>query len=139
MGKFLSWFFGGAILYGLSTGGFGLFVIVTFAMSIAGTAIGENHTLVMAYTIGGMAIGYVLPVIVALHHKNIAWLIGVPLIASVVLAFPSSFVGFGACEAGDMSGAWAVRTIPLYWAAESAMATPKDDLDAMCVDTWLKS
>lgn len=142
----------GMLVFGLGLPGFGLFLVGVTAAAITGKSIGAHHRLLDCYIYGAMGLSYVIPglvlvILVAVCFFEpemglmglggfvigiIPWL----FIASVLFAFPSSFIANAGCKAGYSESVWAMRAIPAIWGAETAFASDNDKLT--CVNGKLK-
>lgn len=132
MGKAVGCFLG-LVTFSLFAESIGVLLFALFIIFFLGEAVGENETLLLIYIIGAMAASYLLPVVLSFSFRSIFPLIIVPLITSFVFAFPSSFVLEAGCKAGNQEAVWAMRAVPVVWAAELLFANDHDDISSDCL------
>jgi len=96
----------------VSSPGFAIFLGLMAVLFFIGQLIGQNDVTLLLYIVVTMAASYIFPFVMAIYHKQLRWLVIVPLVTSLTFALPSSFVALAGCRAGNDTAVWAMRAIP---------------------------
>jgi hypothetical protein len=104
--------FGLLLLWLVSSPSFAIFLGVLAVLFFLGQLIGQNDVTLVMYIVVTMAASYLFPFVMAAHHRQLRWLVIVPLVTSLLFALPSSFVALAGCRAGNEKAIWAMRAIP---------------------------
>ncbi|HET6746942.1 MAG TPA: hypothetical protein VFH06_02450 [Candidatus Saccharimonadales bacterium] len=119
------------IAWMVSAPGFAIFLGILALLALIGQLIGENSATLLIYIILTMAASYIFPIVMAVLHRQLRWLLIVPLVTSILFAFPSSLVALAGCRAGNGTAIWAMRAIPALQIGE--IFAPKGQ-GMTCVD-----